>query len=406
MAITGLGAVSAAGVGVAPLWDSLLHARSGIRAITRFNTEGLASRIAGEVRNFEGRQLIAPRLKPARMSRQAQFAVVAAQEAWRDAGLEGGAPPSRRVGVVIGSSTCAVDVVTESALKMQAKGVEHGNPVGVVMANLHASALAVAELLELDRAYSLGISTACAAGVDAIKAGCDLIKSNHFDTVICGGTDAPLSLTPWAEFTILGLNSTRNDEPGRAVRPFDREREMGLLGEGCGVVVLENLETALDRGAKPYAIIAGDYSCVDPDPQLSGSGFAPAMRGALNNAAREPRDIDFISAWGCGHPELDHVETMAIKEVFGAHAYNLAVSSIKGVIGSPLAAAGALQLIAMALTYRHGILPPTANCEHSDIDCDLDYIVGESRSAAVRHSVLNSHGLGGGNTSLVVGRAV
>lgn len=402
--ITGVGAVSAAGIGAPLFWEALLEGRSGIGPITRFDPAGIESRIAGEVRDFNPAKLIEHRLKPKRMARQSQFAVVAAAEAVRDAGLSPAEFTGRRVGVIVGSAICALDAVTESALRMQSKGVANGNPIAVLMGNLHAAALAVADSLSIEKAFAMGISTACISGVDAIKIGCDCIRAGRFDTVICGGTDAPVSRTPWAEFTIGGLNATRNDEPTRAVRPFDRDRVTGLLAEGGGIVVIENEQTALDRGAEPYAAILGDHSCIDPDKESSGSGFAPTMRGALENAGCKTRDIDFISAWGCGHYALDRTETQAIKEVFGKHAYDLAVSSIKGVIGSPLAAAGALQVIAMSLSHRHGVLPPTVNNEFRDIDCDLDYVAGRSRPMNVRRSMLNAHGLGGGNTSMILGK--
>ncbi len=399
--VTGLGAVSAAGIGYPALWDALLNCRSGIGPITRFDTTGLDSRIAGEVRDFEPVQLIETRLKPRRLARQAQFALVAAAEAARDAGLSSRDLRGARVAVVVGSAIGALDVVTESALRVEAKGVSRGDPGIVGMGNQQASALAVAELLEVNEAFAMSVSNACVAGLDSIKVGCELIRGNRFDIVICGGTDAPISRTPWAEFTLIGLNATRNNQPQAAVRPFDRERETGLLGEGSGIVILEESESAKSRGAKRYVEIVGEHACVDADKNRPGGGLATTMRGAMRNARCPLDEVDFISAWGCGHITLDRIETEVIKEVFDQRAYDIPVGSIKGVIGSPLAAAGALQTVAMALCYQHHVIPPTTNWEYRDADCDLDYIHARPRRVKLRKALLNAHGLGGGNTSMV-----
>ncbi len=399
--VTGLGAISAAGIGYPALWDSLLNCRSGIAPITRFDATGMESRIAGEVKNFDPIRMIELRLKPKRLSRQTQFAVVAGEEAARDAGLDSRSLRGVRVAVIVGSALGALEAVTESALRIQEMGVLRGDPTAVSMGNQQAAALAIAELLEVEEAFAMSVSNACISGLDAIKLGSELIRANRFDVVICGGTDAPISRTPWAEFTLAGLNTTRNEEPQRAVRPFDRERQTGLLAEGSGIVVLEEKEFAKDRCAKLYVEIVGEHACVDPDKARGGSGLVQTMRGAMRNAACDPAEIDFISAWGCGHPLLDRVETEAIKEVFYRRAYDIPVGSIKGVIGSPLAAAGALQTIAVALSYQYKIIPATTNWEHRDADCDLDYVAGKSRRVNLRKSLLNAHGLGGGNTSMV-----
>lgn len=401
VAITGLGAVSAAGVGYPALWDSLLQCRSGITSITRFDTTGMASRIAGEVKNFDPNNLIESRLRPRRLSRQTQFAVVAAKEAILDAHLDVAQLKRARVAVIIGSANSGLEAITESALRMQERGVTRGDPNIVSHGNLQSSALMVAEMFQIDEAFAMGVSNACISGLDAVKTAGEFIRAGRFDIVICGGTDAPISRTPWAEFTLAGLNATRNDEPHRAVRPFDRERETGLLGEGSGIVVLEEAKFARERGAKIYAEILGESASIDPDKARPCSGFTVTMRGAMRNAACDPGEVDFISAWGCGHPTLDRVETETIKEVFGNRAYDIPVGSIKGVIGSPLAAAGAIQTVTVALSYAHGILPPTTNWEYRDADCDLDYIAARPRRVRLRKCLLNAHGLGGGNTSIL-----
>ena len=312
--VTGLGSVSAAGIGYPVLWDSLMHCRSGISAITRFDATDMVSRIAGEVKDFEPSRLIETRLKPRRLSRQTQFALVAAEEATRDAGLDAAELRASRVAVIIGSANSGLEAITESAVRMYEKGAGRGDPNIINHGNLQSSALMVTEMLQLEDAFTMGISTACISGLDAVKAGSELIRAGRFDVVICGGTDAPISRTPWAEFTLAGLNCARNDEPHRAVRPFDRERETGLLGEGSGIVVLEEAGHARDREARGYAEIVGESSYLDPEKDRPGSGLVQTMRGAMRNGGCRPEEVDFISAWGVGHPTLDRVETESIKE--------------------------------------------------------------------------------------------
>lgn len=400
--ITGLGAVSAAGVGAKELWKALLEGRSGIGPITHFDASDLASRIAGEVRGFDPFKLIDARLKPKRLSRQSQFAVVAAAEATRDARLAASPPRRGRVGVVIGSSLSSLNIVAESAIAVHTTGPRYAAGTSLAMCNSQAAAIAITDLLGYPDVSAMAVSGGCASGVDAVRVGCDMIRAGHFDTVICGGVDAPLSRTPMADFIMLGLNSTRNNEPQRASRPFDRERDSGTLAEGAGIVVLENHETARDRGRAPYAEIIGVHSAMDQDRTTMAVGLEAAMRGALSHANCPIEEIDYISAWGVGHPVIDRNETLAIKKVFGSHAHQIAVGSIKGVTGIPLAASGGLQLVALALSYREGLLPPTLNCEHSDLDCDLDYVTGKARRIRLRRTLLNAHGMGGSNTCMVL----
>lgn len=400
--ITGIGAVCAGGNSAPALWQSLLQGRSGIGPITRFDSTGLESTIAGEVKNFDPTRLIEPRLKPKRLARQAQFAVVAAAEAVRDAGLTAQALLGRKVGIVIGSSVSSLESVAESALRVHEKGPGHAIGMSVLACNMQGSALAVADLLQLDQAMAMMVSTACASGVDAVRISYDLLRSGRFDLVICGGTDAPVSKTPCAEFSMIGMNSRRNDEPEKAVRPFDRESDDSLIAEGGAILVLEDNQAAADRGATAYVEILGADSALDPKHSGSGSGLELSMRGALENASCTPKDIDFISAWGCGNPNSDRVETQCIKRVFGEHAYDLAVGSIKGVTGLPLGAAGVLQIVSTALSHRHHLLPPTLNSENGHVDLDLDYVRGKARRIKLRKSLINAHGMGGNNVSLVL----
>ncbi len=404
--ITGLGAVSAAGIGVSAFWKALLEGRSGIKTITNYNASDMISTIAGEVRDFDPIKLIEPRLKPKRLSRQAQFGVVAANEAVADAGLDAKTLRTRRCGVILGSALCNVEEIAASALKVDERGARFAHPTAIPLINMQAQVAVIVDMLGMENVPAFCVSSACTSGMDAVSLACDMIRAGQVDAMICGGTDAPLSRSPAAEFIQAGMCSTRNDEPERASRPFDRERDNGLLAEGAGVVILERLDDALDRDATPYAELLGEHSCRDPEGGGPGSGLVQTMQLAMRNARCRETDVDYISAWGCGDPKVDQIETNSIKQVFGERAYDIAISSIKAVIGNPLAAAGALQMVAAAMSLRHGLLPPTANYEHGDLDCDLDYIQSKPRRALLRRVLLNGHGLGGGNNTLVLGRLV
>jgi 3-oxoacyl-[acyl-carrier-protein] synthase II len=399
--ITGLGAVSAVGVGVAELWESLLSGKSGIDTITRFDTTGMSSQIGGEVKNFNAQHLLGSRLRPKRLSRQAQFALVAGKEAVADAGLDEAALQRRKCGVVLGSALYNAEEIATHALQIEDRGVGSMRATALPLISVQSQAAAMTEMFRLENTPAFCVSTACMSGVTAIATGCSMIESGECDLVICGGTDA-LSMCPAAELIQAGLCSTRNEEPARASRPFDRERENGLMAEGAGVIVLESFEAAAARKAEPYAELIGDHACRDPEGSASGGGLAQTMQTALDNAGCAPENVDYISAWGCGDPDFDRMETEAIKQVFGAHAYRLAVSSIKAVVGNPLGAAAALQVIAGAMSLRHHLLPPTANYDHHDLDCDLDYIMGRPRRVRARNLLVNAHGLGGGNGCLVM----
>ena len=377
--ITGLGAVSAAGIGVPALWQALLEGRSGISHITLFDAGELSSRIAGEVKDFDPIKLIEPRLKPKRLARQAQFGLVAAKEAVADAGLDGTSLRARKCGVVMGSALYNVEEIAASARSVERRGAQYAHPTAIPLINMQAQAAIIVEMLEMENVPAFSVASACTSGMDAVALACDMIRSGQVDAMICGGADAPISRNPAAEIIQAGMCSTRNDEPERASRPFDRERDNGLLAEGAGVILLERLDYALDRGATPYAEILGEHSCRDPEGGGPGTGLVRTMRTAMQNGRCRETDVDYVSAWGCGDPKVDRIETASIKEVFGDRAYDIAIGSIKGVTGNPLAAAGALQLVAASLSLRHGLLPPTANYEHRDLDCDLDYIQAKPR---------------------------
>ena len=401
--ITGVGAVSAAGIGVPPLWEALLAGRSCISRIENYDSEGMRSRIGGEVKGFDPVKLIDPRLKPKRLARQGQFALVASGEAVADAKLQPEWLNAHRCGVVLGSASCNTGEIAAAALRVHEKGPNQLSPATMGIFNMQSQVAAVIDQFGLQNVQGLSLAGACTSGIDAIVMGADMIRAGQADIVICGGTDSPLSRTGGSVLIQAGICSTRNEEPESASRPFDRERDNGLMAEGAAVVVLERRDLVIDREGQYYAEWLGDHTIRDNADGPSGNGLGPAIRGALRNALCSLGEIDYISAWGCGDPVIDQVETQAIKDVFGERAYDLAISSIKAVTGNPLAAGGALQMVAGALTLRHRLLPPTANYEHADLDCDLDYIQGNSRRARPRRILLNAHGQGGGNTCVVLG---
>lgn len=400
--ITGLGAVSAAGVGVKPLWEALLSGKSCIGPLTRIKPEGMPISIAGEVRDFDPAKYLNPALRPKRMARHTQFAVVAAQEALADAGLDSERLAGLRVAVVIGATVGTPEIMEEVTRQIE-RGASRGIvPSTPASANLHAAPAAVAEMLGTRNTPATGITNACSSGADAVSIAADMIRLGRRDVIVTGGADAPLSDATVAALVASGICTKRHANPTAAVRPFDRERDGGVPGEGAGIVVLEELESARARGSKIYAEILSTYSCPDEDRTRPTSGLELTMRGALENAGCQPADVDYISAWGCGDPSSDRCETVAIKAALGEDAYRVAVGSIKGTIGIPLAASGALQLVMSAVSHRDHILLPTVNCERPDFDCDLDYIAFKPRRLRLRKSLLNAHGLNGSNVSLLL----
>ncbi|MEM9480788.1 MAG: beta-ketoacyl-[acyl-carrier-protein] synthase family protein [Verrucomicrobiota bacterium] len=403
VALTGLGVISPSGIGLPAFWDSLLEKKSGIGPITRFDTTGLKARIAGEVGDFVPEDFIPVELKPRRMARQTQFALAAAKMALEDADLKlDKFPEAHPVTISIGSSTNDIDTVSNAAVTIHKRGINKVSPSIITTATVQSTGAHLASMLGVPTDVK-SVSTTCSSGTDAVGLGMDLIRSGKAEIVIAGGTDCPITPVPFGSMAKAGLCATNNDDPGSAARPFDRNRETGVVSEGCGIVILENLEFAKARGAQPYAELTGFSTRTDQGTK-SGEGFSVTMREALGHAGRTKESVDSISAWAPGHPEMDVVETEAIKEVFGDWAYRLAVVSIKGLIGNPFGATGVLMLIASALSIKNGMLPPTANCEEPDPLCDLDYVTEGPRRVPLNCILMNSHGVGGGNSSLIIER--
>ncbi len=391
--ISGLGVVAANGIGVEDFWRTLLEGRSGIGPITLFDAHDLSCRMAGEVKGFDARRFLPPGLKPRRLARFAQFGLAAAGMAIRDAGLDIAELRSLAdVPVVMGVSSNAMEL----AFKPLA-------PYTCVAGVPHAAASAIAYGLGL-RARLLTISDGCASSLDALAAAAELIRTGRADLALAGGADSVMTRVVFESFIKSRRVSQRNDEPHRASRPFDRTRDGGLMAEGSGVIVLEHADRARARGAPVYAALAGYGTCADAPDSEEGSGLERSMRLALANTPKQPDQVDAVFAHAPSDPQMDRVESQLIGRVFGDRALRVPVTSIKGVTGNPMGSGGVLQVIAAAMALRHHQVPPTANYEFPDPECPLDVVPGAPRRARLRAVLINTHGFGRGNSSLILER--
>jgi 3-oxoacyl-[acyl-carrier-protein] synthase II len=383
----------------------LVAGRSGIGPISIFDASNQFLRIAGEIKDFNFSDYVDTKLKAKRMGRHTQFAVAATRMALDDASLsremllDAGSVP-----ICVGVSTCAMDLIEGGMHRLFDFGPERFSPYIVSYALPHGITHTLTEYLDIN-SDGQTISSACQSGAEAILHCYNLIRSGKARVAIAGGSDAPLTPFTVAAFCAGGLRPDSYDEnrPESASRPFDLHRTGGILAEGAGVVVMENLDYARMRGATPYAEICGMSSSSDDAGSEPTSGLEKTMAESLYNAGVFPEQIDHICAHGPSEPVMDYVETKAIKKVFGKHAYNVPVSSIKGVTGNALAAQGPMQVVSSALTIRHQTIVPTANLDTPDPKCDLDYVPSGARRARVKRIMVNTHGLGGGNTSMVLG---
>lgn len=398
--VTGIGAIAANGTGNKAFWESLRLGQSGIDNITLFDARALPIQIAGEVKNFDLRDFFDNTIKVRRMARHTQLALAASQIALTHAGLTIEALQKiDALALVLGVSTSAFDVIEAGKERMQKGGFQRVSAYFVESSQPHGVATLLAKTLSI-QARCQTISSACASGSEAIAQGANLIRGGQAEMALVGGTDATVTPLAMASFITAGMLPRSNGEPTLASRPFDRNREGGILAEGAGMLVLENLRHALARGAQPLAEITGHGTMIDAPLATPGAAMAEAMQMALDNAGRYPEDMEYICAHGPSDPILDEVETLAIKDVFKDRAYRIPVSSIKGVTGNPLAAAGPLQACACVLAMTNQMLPPTANYETPDPNCDLDYVPRQARHFPLRRALVNVHGMGGINTSL------
>lgn len=422
--VTGLGVVSPIGIGRRRFADALYAGRSGIDYITLCDASSYPTKFAGEVRDFDPHTLLAgSRILQDSRERRILFAVAAAKLAVEDAELSPALLRESRSAVVLGSGVhpAIPDPTLVMASGMynamfrdpspdQRKFTETVAADGEtgrypICNRVNGGALAVAHEYGLRGACHTVIS-ACAAATQAIGCAAKMIHRGEADIVICGGYDSMIFNFGIYAFCLLGLMSTQNDNPSKAMKPFDKRRDGFALGEGSGVLILESAAHARRRGAKTYGRIAGYGSSIDAhkvtDPHPEGVGAVIAMRQALKDAGMQPGDIQYINAHGTATPKNDRIETRAIKEVFGTDAYRIPVSSTKSMIGHLMAAGGALELIACVLGMEHGFIPPTINYETPDPDCDLDYVPNRARDKVFTSALSNSFGLGGQNATLIV----
>jgi 3-oxoacyl-[acyl-carrier-protein] synthase II len=403
--ITGIGVLAPNGIGIEAFWESLLAGRSGIGPITLFDPSGFKSRIAGEVKNFDPLDYIEPELKPKRMARHTQLAYVAAMMALKDAGLDpdGSLDLPSPTPIVIGVSMNSMDILERALEAVRNNRPNRVSPATCAAALPQGPANVIADRIGTC-AHATTVSSACPSGLDAIADAAAMIRSGTAEIAVAGGSDAPITPISIASFAAGDLSSCRNGEPEKASRPFDFERDSGVISEGAAVFVIENLERAEARGARPYFEITGHSKQRDLDPVIPGSGLEYSMKMALANAQRTINDVDYISAYGPGHPVLDAVEVGMIKRVFGRRSYSVPVSSIKAVTGNALAAGGPFQLAACGLCIREQLLPPTANYEIADPNCDLDFVPNYPRKAKVDCALINVRGLGGSASTMIVNR--
>ena len=404
--VTGMGAITPLGNDLPTTWAGIVAGRSGVGPITRFDATEYRSRIAAEVKDFDPTQHFPPK-EARRMDPFVQYALVAAREAVRDAGLTTNDGLAHRTAVIIGSGIGGIGTVTEQTLVLHQRGPGRVSPFLIPMILPDTAAGMVA--LEFGfKGPNMAITSACASGTNAIGEAYEMVRRGAAEVAICGGAEAGVVPISVAGFSIMRALSERNDAPERASRPFDRDRDGFVVGEGAAILVLETLEEALRRGARIYAELVGYGSTDDAfhitAPDENGEGAIACMRQAILSAGLNPEQIDYINAHGTSTPLNDITETRAIKALFGAHAYKLAVSSTKSMTGHLLGAAGALEAVLSVKTLEEQILPPTINLENPDPECDLDYVPNQARKAKVETVLSNSFGFGGHNACLIFRR--
>lgn len=404
--VTGMGVVSPIGTGLEPFWDALTHGRSGVGTITRFDASRLPCRIAAEVRDFDP-ALYMDRKEARRTDRFVQLALAAAMMAAQDAGLDTGRPLGPRVAVAIGSGIGGMETWEQAFRALLQKGPDRVSPFTVPMMIANMAAGMVSIRLGAGGPSRCTVS-ACASGSDALGDALRLIQRGEADLVLTGGSEAAVTELAIAAFASARSLSTRNDRPEAASRPFDRDRDGFVMGEGAGVLVFESLEHARARRARIYAEVLGYGATSDAfhitQPAPEGDGAARAIQRALDDAGLRPEDVDYVNAHGTSTEYNDWYETVAIKRVFGEHAHRLAISSTKSMTGHLLGAAGGVEAIATVLSIVRSAVHPTINLEHPDPRCDLDYVPNVARAIPVRTAISNSFGFGGHNAVMIFRR--
>ena len=404
VAVTGVGAVTPLGNDAKTTWEGLLEGRSGVDFIRAFDASDLPVRIAAEVKDFDPSGLVGAK-ELRKLDRNVLFALAAAKEAVADAGVDGYRP--ERVGVVLGSGIGGFNELMRQHDVLRERGHDRVSPSFIQNILVDSASGQIAIELGV-RGPNYAVVSACATGSHAVGEGAELVRDGSADIVLAGGTEACVHPLILAGFTNMRGLAVENEDPARASRPFDATRAGFVIGEGAGVLLLEDLESAQARGARVYAELLGygasndAYHMAAPDPD--SVGVIEMMRQALERAGVTPEDVDYINAHGTATPLGDAAETKAIKEVFGGHAYELAVSSTKSELGHLFGAAGAVEAMVCALAIHHGVIPPTINYRNPDPACDLDYVPNEAREAEIGVALSNAMGLGGHNGCVLLRR--
>jgi len=406
--ITGLGLVTPLGIGVNDTWTALCKGQSGIAEITRFDTTGFDTKIAGEVRGFHPEDFLLKK-EAKRTQTFIAYAVAASQMAVEDSRLKIDVTNQNRIGVVTGCGLGGLNLLEQTTATLQSKGPKRVNPFFIPMM-IGNMAPGMISIYLGAKGPNASIATACAAGTHAVGDAFKIIKRGGADAMITGGVESVITPTCIAGFNAMKALSVRNDEPEKASRPFDRDRDGFVVGEGCGILVLETLESALERGARIYAEICGYGMSGDgfhmAAPAPDGEGAARCMAAAIDDAGIPYDRIDYINAHGTSTQLNDAYETKAIKSVFKEKAPFIPVSSTKSMTGHLLGGAGGIETVFTALTISEGIIPPTINLDHPDEACDLDYVPNMARKTDVNTAMTNSFGFGGTNASLILKRYI
>ncbi len=405
--VTGLGVVSSIGSTLPDFHRALLEGKNGISRISQFDSQGFDSQIAGEVKDFQPPEELIPPKERRRLSRFIQFALWASFCAVNDSGLDFSLEDPRKCGVLIGSGIGSLEWIENQHKILLNKGPSRVSPFLIPMLIVNEASGYVAMYYHL-QGPNLCVTTACASGSHAIGEAFRIIKHGDAQVMLAGGTESCITPLGVGGFCSMKALSTRNHQPHKASRPFDKERDGFVIAEGCGVVVLEEYEHARRRNAPIYAEIAGygascdAYHITAPDPE--GKGASLSMKNALRDARLNPEDISYINAHGTSTNLNDKVETLAIKKIFGDYAYKIPVSSTKSMTGHTLGAAGGIEFIVCCLSLKHGFISPTINYEFPDPDCDLDYVPNVPRQARLNVCLSNSLGFGGHNATLILKR--
>jgi 3-oxoacyl-[acyl-carrier-protein] synthase II len=402
--VTGMGVISPIGLGTEQFWKSCLSGKVGIDRVSHFDPEGYGSQIAGEVRDFDPEQYM-EKVEARKLDRFCQMAVAASEDAFKAAGLASDRENPERMGVLVGSGIGGIGTFEEQHSRLLDRGPSRVSPFFVPKMIIDMAPGIVSMRLNL-KGPNFGAVSACASGTHAMGTALRILQRGDADVMLAGGAEAAVTPMTLAGFSSMKALSTRNDDPKRASRPFDKDRDGFVLAEGAGMLVFETLEHALGRGAEVLAEVAGFGATADAyhmtAPAPGGEGAARAMRLALADAGVNAEDVSYINAHGTSTPHNDPLETAAIKTVFGEHAYKIPISSTKSMIGHLLGAAGGVELVACVMSIRDNVVHATVNHEVPDEECDLDYVPGAAREVDVNVVISNSFGFGGHNASIVL----